>query len=175
MSLRRAVVAAATAGIAFGLLPATAGAASLQFDGAGQNPGSKEISSYSWGLSQTGSFGTGGGGGAGKAKFQNMTVTSSPSTNSPNFSNRVGTGKTVSRAQVYSDDNVGSAYCMENVIFTEYSVSGGSEGQGQETISMAYRKMHHVVFFDGGVLVASFDLATSKFSISSSNPCPGND
>jgi type VI protein secretion system component Hcp len=159
---------------ALALVPASAGADSLKFDGARTSPGTKEITSYSWGVSNQGSSSSGGGGGAGRTSFSELTVSAPLSANSPSFSNRAATGQPVTRAQVYVDGNevFGMGFCMENVEFTQYDLSGSDDELGNETITMQYEKLSQVVFIEGTFVTAVFDLRTSKFTITTTNPCP---
>jgi type VI secretion system secreted protein Hcp len=172
MSFRKAVAGSVCTGLALALIPAIAGAASLEFDGVDKDPGAREISSYSWGVSHQGAA-SGGGGGAGKASFQELTVSSRSTPTSPNYSNAVATGKPVRKAQVYvGDEALGMALCMEEVVFTHYDVSGSEGEPGQETIRMQYAKMNQVLFARGSILTAVFDLKTLKFTVTSEDPCP---
>ena len=62
------------------------------------HPGEIEISSFSWGVTQTGSIGSGGGGGAGKASFQDLHFSSSISKASPNLMIACATGEHIKEA-----------------------------------------------------------------------------
>src|SRR5690348_30150 len=76
----------------------------LKFDnikGESQEEGHKdwiEIESFSWGLSQTGSFGTGGGGGAGKASLHDLSFTHRLDKASPQLMLACCTGKHIPSA-----------------------------------------------------------------------------
>ncbi|MDX6586201.1 MAG: type secretion system secreted protein Hcp [Solirubrobacterales bacterium] len=173
MSGPKAFTGAVCAGLALLCVPAVAGAEiSLQFDGARDSPGGKDITSYSWGVSHQSSSSSGGGG-AGKASFQELTVSSLSGLNSPNYANAVATGKVVRKAQMYiGDESMGMAFCMEDVEFTHYDVSGSTGEPGEETIRMQYSKMNQVLFARESILTAVFDLKTSKFTVTTDNPCP---
>ena len=60
--------------------------------------GEIEISSFSWGVTQTGSIGSGGGGGAGKASFQDLHFASSISKASPLLAKNCATGEHIKEA-----------------------------------------------------------------------------
>jgi type VI secretion system secreted protein Hcp len=171
MNIRNALAGTACVATALALVPASAGADSLKFDGSRTDLGSKEITSYSWGVSNQGSSS---GGGAGRASVQELTISSRVSANSPNFANRAATGNPVQRAQVYVDGNevFGMGFCMEGVEFLNYDVSGSDDDLGEETIVMQFEKLSQVVFFQDAFLAALFDLKTGKFTLSTTNPCP---
>jgi type VI protein secretion system component Hcp len=159
MSLRKRFAGSVCTGLALALFPAVAGASTLQFDGTDRSPGAKEISSYSWGVSNNTASG--------------LAITARATRNSPNFANAVATGKPVKRAQVYiGDEALGMALCMEDVTFTHYDVSGSEGEPGQETIRMQYQKLSQVVFARELLLTAVFDLKTGKFTVTTDNPCP---
>src|SRR5258708_23578738 len=51
-----------------------------------------DILAWSWGMSQSGSFHTGGGGGAGKANFQDLSVTKYVDNSTPTLMQKLATG-----------------------------------------------------------------------------------
>jgi type VI secretion system secreted protein Hcp len=60
-----------------------------------------EISSFSWGVSQTGVHSSGGGGGAGKASFQDLHFTTPINKSSPLLFKRCATGEHIKKATLY--------------------------------------------------------------------------
>jgi len=60
-----------------------------------------EISSFSWGMSQTGSFSSGGGGGAGKVSFQDLHFTTKINKASPLLAKRCATGQHIKKATLF--------------------------------------------------------------------------
>jgi type VI secretion system secreted protein Hcp len=91
-----------------------------------------EISSFSWGLTQTGSFDHGGGGGAGKAVFQDLHFASSISKASPLLAKSCATGEHIKEATltVRKGGDKGFEFMkikLTDVIISSYQ-NGGSVG-----------------------------------------------
>src|SRR5258705_10860493 len=59
-----------------------------------------DIMSFSWGLSNTGSFASGGGGGAGKAQFQDFHFTTNTNKSSPKLFLACATGEHIKEATI---------------------------------------------------------------------------
>lgn len=112
----------------------------LQIDGIdgesmdSQHPGTIEIDSFSWGVSNAGTMGHGGGGGSGKASFQDFHFTSKVSKASPKLMLAVAKGEHIPRAILFvrkSGGNQQDYYIirLEDVMVTSYqSSAGGSSG-----------------------------------------------
>jgi len=93
-----------------------------------------EVSSFSWGVSNPGSFGGGGGGGAGKASFQDLHFSSTAGKQSPMLSKASATGQHIKKAQLFVRKAGGDAedyykIILEDVLISSYQ-SGGSDGSG---------------------------------------------
>jgi type VI secretion system secreted protein Hcp len=125
--------------------------------------GEIEISSFSWGVTQTGSFGGGGGGGAGKASFQDIHFTSSVSKASPTLAKSCATGQHIKKATLVvrkSGGDVGGdefyKVQMEDILVSSYQ-SGGASGDVLPTdqFSLNFAKIEYSV---SGV-VFDFDIA----------------
>jgi len=110
----------------------------LEIDGIkGESQDSKhketiEISSFSWGASNPGTFAAGGGGGAGKANFQDLHFTSSVNKASPLLAKACATGQHIKKATLFvrkSGNDPQDYYIikLEDVLVSSYQ-SGGSEG-----------------------------------------------
>jgi len=93
-----------------------------------------EVSSFSWGISNPGSFAGGGGGGAGKASFQDLHFTTTVGKQSPLLGKACSTGQHIKKAQLFVRKQGGAAedfykIILEDVLVASYQ-SGGSDGSG---------------------------------------------
>lgn len=84
-----------------------------------------EISSFSWGMTQTGSFSSGGGGGAGKVSFQDLHFTSKVNKASPLLAKRCATGQHIKKATLFvrkAGGNQGDYYIIKltDVLVSSY-------------------------------------------------------
>jgi type VI secretion system secreted protein Hcp len=97
-----------------------------------------EISSFSWGVTQTGSIGSGGGGGAGKASFQDLHFTSSISKASPNLMIKCATGEHIKEGTLTVRKGGGDKgfefmkVRLTDVLISSYQ-NGGSSSDGLPT------------------------------------------
>jgi len=109
-----------------------------------------DVMSYSWGLSQTGTFAFGGGGGTGKAQFNDFNFTTNVSKASPMLFLACASGEHIKEATISvrkAGDNTGSKedyliLKMTDVMISSYQ-TGGSSGADRptESVSMAYAKV----------------------------------
>ena len=110
----------------------------LEIDGIkGESQDSKhketiEISSFSWGVSNSGSFAAGGGGGSGKASFQDLHFTSHVNKSSPLIAKACATGQHIKKATLFvrkagGDQQDYYVIKLEDLLVSSYQ-SGGSEG-----------------------------------------------
>lgn len=102
---------------------------------------------WSWGLSQHGSFTTGGsGGGASKVNVQDITFTKYLDGSSHQFVQAVATGAHIDKATLYMSKAGGKqedflALTMEHVMVTSYATGGsGGEDMITENISLTFGK-----------------------------------
>jgi type VI secretion system secreted protein Hcp len=91
-----------------------------------------EVESFSWGLTQPGSFATGGGGGAGKVAFQDIHFTSRVSVASPNLMVACASGQhikvaTLTVRKAGKDQQEYYIVKLSDNLVSSYQ-SGGSEG-----------------------------------------------
>ncbi|HEX7582856.1 MAG TPA: type VI secretion system tube protein Hcp [Gaiellaceae bacterium] len=99
-----------------------------------------EVLSFSWGVTQSSSRGTGGGGGAGKASFQDIHFVQSTQSSSPLLLKAVATGqhiKNVLMTFIKGESNKGGGFLkikLEDVLVSSYQ-AGGAEGSNTDTPS----------------------------------------
>jgi type VI secretion system secreted protein Hcp len=91
-----------------------------------------DIESFSWGVTQSGSFATAGGGGSGKANFQDLHFTARASKASPNLLVACATGQhiketTLTLRKAGGDQQPYYTIKLTDVLISSYQ-SGGSEG-----------------------------------------------
>ena len=91
-----------------------------------------EVSSFSWGVSNSGSFASGTGGGTGKSSFQDLHFTGSVNKASPNLAKACATGQHIKKATLHVRKSGGEPQDfylikLEDVLISSYQ-SGGSEG-----------------------------------------------
>lgn len=137
-----------------------------------KHPGSIEVFSFSWGVSQTGTFGSGGGGGAGKASFQDLHFTSTVSKASPLLAKACATGEHIKKAVLYvrkSGENQSEFYkvTLEDVLVSSYQSAGNGEAP-EDAFSFNFAKIEYAYTpqrADGGLdqpVVFSYDLKQAK-------------
>ena len=110
----------------------------LELDGVkGESADSKhkdsiEISSFSWGCTNSGSHSSGGGGGAGKASFQDIHFTTSVNKSSPKLMLNCATGEHIKKAVLFvrkagTDQQEYYTVTLSDCLVSSYQ-SGGHEG-----------------------------------------------
>ncbi|HEV7804405.1 MAG TPA: type VI secretion system tube protein Hcp [Solirubrobacteraceae bacterium] len=87
-----------------------------------------EISSFSWGVSQTGAHSSGGGGGAGKAAFQDLHFSTRVSKASPLLFKRAATGEHIKKATLFVRKAGGSQEEYMTIKLTDVLVSSYEVG-----------------------------------------------
>ncbi len=92
-----------------------------------------EIESFSWGVSNAGSFSSGGGGGAGKASFQDLHFTTSVGKASPLLAKACATGQHIKKATLFvrkagKEQQEYYTVKLEDVLVSSYQ--GGGHGSG---------------------------------------------
>ncbi len=152
----------------------------LEIDGIkGESQDSKhketiEVSSFSWGATNAGSFGGGGGGGAGKVSFQDIHFTASVNKSSPLLFLACATGQHIKKAVLFVRKAGGDQHdyykvTMEDLLVSSVSDSG-HEGQGiaNESFSLNFAKVKLEYFEQkadgsvGGAVVFGYDLKANK-------------
>lgn len=141
-----------------------------------KHKGEIEISSFSWGVTQTSTHGAGGGGGAGKASFQDFHFVSSVGKSSPKLFLACATGEHFKKAVLTvrkAGDRPIEYYKLqlEDVLVSSYQ-NGGTEGGDDDTpveqISLNFSKITYSTATqnsDGtavGGITAGWDLGTNK-------------
>ena len=134
-----------------------------------------EVSSFSWGVSQTADTSGGGGGGAGKAQFQDLHFTTHLSQFSPQIAKAVVSGEHIKRV-IFHDFSAASKKGNETIylkitlsdcLISSYQVSGnsGSDSLPMESISISFAKIEFAYVGADSSLSNSFsyDLKTGKF------------
>jgi type VI secretion system secreted protein Hcp len=145
-----------------------------------------EVLSYSWGVSQTGTFGSGGGGGAGKAVFQDFHFVSGLQKSSPKLFLACATGQHIKEA-VLTCRSAGEVQAefykmtLTDVLVSSYQ-HGGSAESGEsvpiEQTSLNFAKIRtdytqrNAKGSIGGTFSAEFDL---KRNVGSEPTAGGND
>jgi type VI secretion system secreted protein Hcp len=110
----------------------------LEIDGIkGESSDSKhkdtiEVSSFSWGCTNSGSHASGGGGGAGKASFQDIHFTTSVNKSSPKLMLACATGEHIKKAVLFvrkagRDQHEYYTVTLSDLLVSSYQ-SGGHEG-----------------------------------------------
>ena len=107
-----------------------------------------DVLAWSWGLSQSGTFHTGGGGGAGKANFQDMTITKYVDRASMTLMGKIATGEHIDEATLIVRKAGGAnplEYMkieMKKVMVTSLSTGGsGGEDQLTENITLNFAEV----------------------------------
>ncbi len=131
-----------------------------------KHAGALELSSFSWGLSQTGVRGGPGGGGAGKASFQDFHFTKRCDKSSPDLFIRCASGEHIKKAVFFGrksggDDNFEYLkITLEDCLVSSYQI-GGSAGSDVPTdqFSLNYTKVEFEYDYrdaDGSVKAVKF-------------------
>lgn len=112
-----------------------------------KHKGEIEIDSFSWGVSQSGTFSAGGGGGAGKAQFQDFHFTTGASKASPSMFKACASGQHIKNA-VLTVRKAGEQPLeyyhikMSDVLVSSYQSSGsGGGGVPTESLSLNFAKI----------------------------------
>lgn len=137
--------------------------------------GEIDVQSYSWGMSQTGSFGAGGGGGAGKVNVQDLSFTKNVDKSSPNLFAACAAGTHIATAVLSVRKAGGSALDylkveLEDILIS--SVNSGGAGGGDtigESVSLNFAK-YKVTYQqqkkdgtkEGGPVTTGFDIKANK-------------
>lgn len=93
-----------------------------------KHKGTIEVSSFSWGVSNTGSMAAGGGGGAGKASFSDLSCTASVSKASPELMLACATGKHIKKAVLHVRKQGGDQQEYLTVTMTDCLISSFNSG-----------------------------------------------
>ena len=108
-----------------------------------------DVMSFSWGVTQAGSFGSGGGGGAGKAQFSDFSFATSTSKASPSLFLACASGQHIKEATITvrkaGGDKGQENYLilkMTDVLVTSFQASGSqASDRPTESVSMAFAKV----------------------------------
>ena len=112
-----------------------------------RHPDEIEIFSFSWGVSNAGSFGSGGGGGgAGKASFQDLHFTSSVHKGSPALMLSCATGQHIKSALLTVRKAGEKAFeflkiKLEDVLVSSYLPAGATDDRPSEEVSLNFAKI----------------------------------
>ncbi|HEY7892078.1 MAG TPA: type VI secretion system tube protein TssD [Solirubrobacteraceae bacterium] len=130
-----------------------AGLTFLKLDGvSGQatdrrHKGDIEVSSFSFGIHNTGAHGSGGGGGAGKTSFESFTIMKTVDKTSPLLFQACATGKHIKWAELLFARKAGSKQedylyiKLTDVLVSSVQAGGSSKGAPQEQVSLTFQKM----------------------------------
>jgi type VI secretion system secreted protein Hcp len=105
-----------------------------------KHPGWIEIDSFSWGMTQSGSFS--GGGGTGKVSFQDIHFTSSTQKSSPRLAKACATGEHIPKAELsfVKLSPQGFEFIkfeFQDVLISSYQLGGSSGGEDRPTDSVS--------------------------------------
>ncbi len=116
--------------------------------GDAKHKGEIEISSFSWGASQSGSFASGGGGGAGKVSMQDFHFVMSTNSSSPHLFISCASGKHIKKATLAcrkagGDQNEFLIVDFEDILISSFQTGGSSHGDVLPTdqISLNFAKV----------------------------------
>jgi type VI secretion system secreted protein Hcp len=112
------------------------------------HPDEIQVLSWSWGLQQTGTFGSGGGGGSGKVSAQDFHLSKKLDKSSPNLFLFCCNGKHIAKG-VLTVRKAGETpleygiYTFSDLIVTSYSTGGsdGADNTPTETVSLNFGKV----------------------------------
>jgi len=112
------------------------------------HPDTIEVSSFSWGMSNPGSFASGHGGGTGKVSFQDLHFTSTVHKGSPLLAKASSAGTHIKKASLYVRKSGADALdfyvvILEDVLVSSYQ-NGGHEGNNsipQEQFALNFGKI----------------------------------
>lgn len=131
-----------------------------------------QIESFSWGLSNPGSFASGGGGGTGKASYQDLHCSTGVGKASPLLAKACGTGQHIKKAQLFVRKAGGKQEDFYKVIMEDVLVSSYQGGAGgdlpTDQFSLNYAKIefdYHPQNEKGGLeapVVFKYDLKANK-------------
>jgi type VI secretion system secreted protein Hcp len=102
-----------------------------------------EIESFSWGMTQSGSFSGGGGGGTGKVSFQDIHFTAHTQKSSPLIAKTCATGQHIPKAQlsfIKAQSDKGFEFVkfeFTDVLVSSYQLGGSSGGEDRPTDSFS--------------------------------------
>jgi type VI secretion system secreted protein Hcp len=134
-----------------------------------------DVLAWSWGVSQSGSFHSGGGGGTGKAAFQDISVTKYVDKASNGLLRACSTGEALSTADlvVRKAGKKPLEYItikMKNVLVTSVSTGGsGGEDQLTENVSLNFAEVEYTYTDQkpdgnaGSPMPFKFDIAKNEF------------
>jgi type VI secretion system secreted protein Hcp len=115
-----------------------------------KHPGTIEIQSFSWGMSQAGSFATAGGGGAGKVSFQDIHFTTSVNKSSPLLAVHCANGQHIKKATLFVRKAGKEQYDyytikLDDILVTSYQSGGHAGGDAIPTdqFSLAFAKIKY--------------------------------
>lgn len=103
-----------------------------------KHKGEIEIQSFSWGLSNAGSFSAGGGGGAGKANFNDISFMTNVNKASPLLFLACATGQHIKEATLFVRKQGGKQEEYYQIKFNDLLVSSYQAGSGGDTITDSF-------------------------------------
>jgi type VI secretion system secreted protein Hcp len=111
-----------------------------------KHKGEIDVLSFSWGLSQSGSFASGGGGGAGKVQFQDFHFTANESKASPNLFLKCATGHhlkfAVLTAQRGGESQIEFMHIkFEDVLISSYQTGGSQNSFPMDQVSLNFGRI----------------------------------
>jgi type VI secretion system secreted protein Hcp len=135
-----------------------------------------EVDSFSWGATQSGTFGGGGGGGAGKVSFQDIHFTNSVNKSSPKLMEACATGQHIKKATLHVRKAGGKqeemyTVTLEDCLVSSYQSGGSSHGGGvvpTDQFSLNFAKIKYEYKEQkadgsvGGTVAAGYDLKAAK-------------
>ncbi|MFO0812312.1 MAG: type VI secretion system tube protein Hcp [Gemmatales bacterium] len=115
-----------------------------------KHPGTIEIHSFSWGVSNAGSMASGSGGGAGKASFSDLSFMSTTASQSPLLMLACATGQHIKSAKLFvrkqgSEQHDYYVITLSDILVSSFQHSGsdGSGGPPSESFSLNFTKIEY--------------------------------
>jgi type VI secretion system secreted protein Hcp len=112
-----------------------------------RHKGDIEVSSFSFGVHNTGAHGSGGGGGAGKTSFESFTIMKTVDKASPLLFQACASGKHIKWAELLFARKAGSKQedylyiKLQDVLISSVQAGGSTKGAPQEQVSLTFQKM----------------------------------
>jgi type VI secretion system secreted protein Hcp len=125
-----------------------------------KHKGEIEILSFSWGVTQSGAFASGGGGGSGKVSVHDISITKRTDSASPQLLKSCATGKhiltgliTVRKAGEKPVEYL--KIKLEDILISSYQTSGHGSGSPADGVSLDFKKATFIALTPQGTLTSA--------------------
>jgi type VI secretion system secreted protein Hcp len=111
-----------------------------------KHPGTIEVDSFSWGVSNAGSHAAGGGGGAGKASFSDINFSTHVNKSSPELMQHCATGKHIKKAVLFvrkqgTEQQEYYVINFSDLLVSSYQSGGGGGNVPVDSFSLNFAKI----------------------------------